>query len=68
MNREIIKQAEFMGLLPKGMLDRIDKGRCPLCNKPIDPGEFKDQLSVKEFGISGMCQHCQDEVFGENDD
>ena len=27
--------------------------------------EFKDELSVREYGISGFCQKCQDEVFEE---
>lgn len=27
--------------------------------------EFKDSVSEKEFGISGLCQQCQDEVFKE---
>jgi hypothetical protein len=26
--------------------------------------EFRDVLSLKESTISGMCQTCQDEVFG----
>jgi hypothetical protein len=25
---------------------------------------FRDQLSAKEYTISGMCQACQDQVFG----
>ena len=28
---------------------------------------FRDKLSAREYGISGMCQHCQDLVFGGND-
>ena len=39
-------------------------GICPTCKKPIKENEFRDKLSRKEFGISGMCQVCQDEVFG----
>ena len=27
---------------------------------------FKDELSKREFGISGLCQSCQDKVFGED--
>ena len=27
---------------------------------------FRDELSAKEYYISGMCQHCQDKVFGED--
>ena len=26
--------------------------------------EFRDELSKKEYGISGLCQSCQDDVFG----
>ena len=26
--------------------------------------DFKDELSKKEFGISGLCQVCQDGIFG----
>jgi len=25
---------------------------------------FRDELSAREYYISGMCQHCQDDVFG----
>ena len=26
--------------------------------------EFRDDLSRKEYNISGLCQHCQDAFFG----
>lgn len=29
---------------------------------------FRDSLSQKEYSISGMCQKCQDSVFGESDE
>jgi len=32
------------------------------CGKPITP--FRDALSEKEYKISGLCQNCQDEIFG----
>lgn len=35
---------------------------CILCGKPIE--YLRDQLSIQEFVISGMCQSCQDNVFG----
>lgn len=42
-----------------------DKPVCPFCRKEIDvENEFRNKLSVKEFTISGLCQQCQDEVFG----
>jgi hypothetical protein len=36
---------------------------CVICGGRADT--FKDALSEKEFGISGMCQGCQDQVFCE---
>ena len=32
------------------------------CGKPIT--EFRDQLSEQEYRISGLCQKCQDQIFG----
>ncbi len=45
-----------------GGLESLDKGDCPTCGGSIGP--FRDRLSRKEFGISGICQKCQDSVFG----
>ena len=44
--------------------------KCPSCNSDIDlnynlsPTTFRDNLSYREFLISGLCQKCQDKVFG----
>jgi uncharacterized CHY-type Zn-finger protein len=35
---------------------------CVVCGEPIK--EFRDDLSKREYEISGLCQECQDEVFG----
>lgn len=37
---------------------------CPLCGNPVNFEDFRDDLSRREFKISGLCQKCQDEVFG----
>lgn len=42
----------------------VENSVCPACCKPIDMLNFKDDLSCKEFSISGLCQKCQDEIFG----
>ena len=42
----------------------IRASKCMTCSEP--DMDFKDSLSVKEYTISGMCQRCQDEVFGED--
>jgi len=37
---------------------------CPSCNADIDGVEhFRDQASVHEYAISGLCQSCQDDAF-----
>lgn len=36
-----------------------------LCVFGCGPVSFRDALSKKEYSISGMCQQCQDKVFGE---
>ena len=35
---------------------------CVFCNAPAT--EFRNDISRREFTISGMCQACQDEMFG----
>jgi len=49
-------------LFPK-MADRVINGDCSFCARPLTA--FTDELSKKEYGISGMCQTCQNEVFAE---
>jgi uncharacterized CHY-type Zn-finger protein len=58
MNDEIMKK-----LFPEE-LHLTQQGNCPTCRKPINDDDFKDELSRKEYTISGMCQVCQDKVFG----
>lgn len=49
------------GVFP-GTAKAIAENKCPLCKKLI--GEFRNEISKKEYGISGICQKCQDKVFG----
>ena len=37
-----------------------DQAVCMFCDKEVKG--FKDELSKKEYEISGMCQLCQDKV------
>lgn len=39
---------------------------CVMCGNQV--GRFRDNLSLKEYTISGMCQACQDDFFGGNED
>lgn len=42
--------------------DNIKKGACATCGGEV--GKFKNAASEKEYGVSGMCQKCQDKIFG----
>ena len=48
----------------------INSNRC--VPKPLGCGgpatEFRDELSRKEYTISGLCQKCQDSIFGGDED
>ena len=46
--------------------ERMAVGICVICKKPITG--FRDEISAKEYRISGMCQECQDSVFGDDSD
>ena len=43
---------------------QLEEKRCPFCCKNMISAKFKDELSKKEFEISGLCQNCQDDMFG----
>lgn len=53
-----------------GRTTAITGGNCvppPIgCGKPVEG--FRDRLSEKEYTISGLCQNCQDEIFGVDDE
>lgn len=54
-------KASIEQLFP-GTMEAIESNCCPMCRNPI--GEFRDDLSIREYEISGMCQECQDIAFG----
>lgn len=44
-------------------VDLVNQSKCPFCATLVDPSKFKDELSFKEYKISGLCQSCQNEMF-----
>lgn len=42
----------------------IEARECPQCKRKIEEEDFRDMLSKREYTISGLCQVCQDRVFG----
>ncbi len=62
--------AEYLATKPMSKIfpeapGKVREGKCPFpgCDKNILG--FRDILSLREFGISGMCQECQDDTFGK---
>ena len=48
--------------LTENMFGKTEKGHCVFCKEKING--FRNELSLEEFYISGICQKCQDEIFG----
>lgn len=62
MNKRLLIQAG-LGEVVK----RVEAMQCPLCKVHVSMHDFKDELSLREYAISGLCQQCQDETFGKED-
>ena len=60
MNKPVFK------LFPQAA-KHIGRAECPVCGDQVRLDEFRDELSLKEFSISGMCQECQDSFFEQGD-
>jgi len=61
MNEQIMKAMGF-----DKEVEAVKAGKCPFCLNYIDITHgFRDALSRKEYQISGICQTCQDEIFGK---
>lgn len=60
MNKDILKT-----IFPEAV-ERVEQLKCATCGKDIKEEDFRNEISKKEYTISGMCQKCQDSVFGED--
>ncbi len=45
-----------------GRTTAIEGNTCVFCHK--EATEFRNEISRKEYKISGICQACQDDTFG----
>lgn len=50
----------FMGRSRKECIE-AEQPICIICDQPVTG--FKDDMSLKEYRITGMCQECQDQIF-----
>jgi hypothetical protein len=50
-------------------VENLKSGRCPFCGSTKTSKEdFRDEMSYREFKISGLCQGCQDRSFVDPED
>ena len=50
-----------IGKMNPEYLQQVKDGFCPTCGKRLTG--FRDELSRKEYIVSGICQQCQDSIF-----
>lgn len=51
-----------------GYTDNLNAGKCPICGCDEPQATIRDELSMKEFKLSQLCQDCQDRIFGGEPD
>lgn len=56
--------AFLKSFIGKDRVKTITSNKCVTCMGDADT--FTDDLSKREYAISGMCQTCQDKIFGGN--
>lgn len=62
MNIQLMKLAGFAK-----EMELVRELKCPFCKLIIDVSTFRDEKSRKEYTISGLCQECQDAIFGKGE-
>jgi hypothetical protein len=45
---------------------KVEQGLCPFCDQPVSEKDFRDEISRREYELSGMCQNCQDQTFNQD--
>ena len=48
----------------KSQTEAKEQKICVFCHNKVEMEDFRDELSRKEYDISGLCQKCQDDTFG----
>ena len=59
MNKDMMKSFGF-----DEQIELVENNICPFCKKQVDMADFRNDISLKEYNISGLCQKCQDNFFG----
>lgn len=62
---EEMKEAMSLKLFGRSRNIALATGQCVKCGE--FNLEFRDEISRKEYGISALCQCCQDGIFGSEE-
>jgi hypothetical protein len=57
------KETVALAMFGRSRRDSMKTGKCVSCGKSAVT--FADELSAREYAISGLCQECQDVAFCE---
>ncbi len=63
---ELAKEAMSLNIDGRSRSIALATGQCVKCGE--FNLEFNDELFRKEYGISGLCQCCQDGIFGTEEE
>lgn len=63
MNKDIMIKCGF-----GKEVERLENKQCPMCGESTANEEFKNEISKREFKLSGLCQQCQDKAFAHRDE
>jgi len=66
MSNKSVEMENILNKMAEQCFGRSRTGKqCVTCgSEAVKPEDFRDDISRKEFGISMMCQCCQDQIFG----
>ena len=62
-NNQVSNPSTKLQELRREIKKKTQLRNCTWCKTQVK--KFKDQISVKEYFISGLCQDCQDKTFVE---
>ncbi len=48
-------------------MTKVDAHKQGVCISCKEKPRFRTQAGIREYGISGLCEYCWDEMFKEND-
>lgn len=62
-------EAAIMEVMGKDRRMTIALGECMVCDATgVSRESFTSEVSAKEYTVSGLCQTCQNDVFGDQND